>query len=110
LTDTTSIGIIKNTPTITVLSIKDNMSSHSNSQELKGLQSQLTKIKSEIKTLKAEQDLISEKKKLLEEKAKNINQKIKQLENNLETIVVSEHALLRFVELKLGITSEFAFY
>lgn len=79
---------------------------HSDSQELKGFQTQKTKLEAELKVIENEERLVIEKKKLIKNKIKELNKKIDDLKNNSSEIIVSEHALLRYVEIKLGIDLE----
>ena len=66
--------------------------------ELKGLQSQIEKEKNKLKLLEKEKIDISNQANECKQKINNINQKIKQLQDSNKYIIVSEHALLRYIE------------
>ena len=71
--------------------------------ELKGLQSQIEKEKNKLKLLEKEKIDISNQANECKQKINNINQKIKQLQDSNKDIIVSEHALLRYIERVIGI-------
>ena len=68
------------------------------SQELKGLESRLKKNKAEHETISAEIDALISKRKECEKEYRDIEWRIKELKNKNKDTIVSEHAMLRFLE------------
>jgi len=71
-------------------------------QELKGLQTQLTKVEGEIKALKQEQAALSEKQATASNQRRSLLSRITELKQDGEPIV-SEHAILRYIERIMGV-------
>lgn len=74
-----------------------------NPHELKELRTRKTKLEAELMTACTEQKDINKKINDIKTKIKTIDKKI---ETSTKKIVVSEHALLRYLERKLGINLE----
>lgn len=71
-------------------------------EELKRLQSLRTKQKAEIDLIKREQSLINERLETANRGLKKIDDELSKVKNN-GRIIVSEHAVLRYIERNLGI-------
>lgn len=74
--------------------------------ELKGLQTRLTTLDEEIKLAKQVSKEATEKVKQLESKRHSVFNQIQSLKNSSEEIVVSEHAILRYLEHVKGVNIE----
>ena len=72
-----------------------------NSQELKRLQTLETQLRVEIGQLEDELDRLRKKTKEVKDRAQGVNRRIKELSQT--DVVVTEHAMLRYVERVLGI-------
>jgi len=67
-------------------------------QELKQLQSYKQKLELELQGLKLEQSEFSKKINILKEKIDESNHRIEVLKRNTKELIVSEHAILRYLE------------
>lgn len=71
-------------------------------EELKKLQSLMVKQKSEIDLIKRERQLADERLAVAQRNLKKIEEEMKKLKNG-NKIIVSEHAILRYLERTMGL-------
>jgi len=76
------------------------------SQELKGLQVRLEKATADRNALHAEAAILLEKEKQLDSLKRILSSEIKTLQDKNKTPIISEHALLRYIERVKGIDLE----
>jgi len=76
------------------------------STELKGLTTQLEKAKAELSLANNERVAAQDKYNSLNRRVNEISQRMKELTRKPEKIIISEHALLRYVERVMGVDLE----
>lgn len=77
--------------------------SYAESVELKGLQSQRTKFEEQLKLLKQERESLDNKIGDADRQLKEIFRRITQLQEKAKVPIVTEHAILRYLERAMGI-------
>lgn len=73
------------------------------SQELKGLESRLTKLKAEKQAVDKEYAEICGRQSNLAAQIQNVNQAIQTLKNSRVELIVTEHAIIRYMERAMGL-------
>lgn len=73
------------------------------SQELKGLQVRLQRTSNSLDEVSKEFKILSKNKSELEEYRKFLNSEINRIQNSNKEIIISEHAMLRYIERIKGI-------
>ena len=76
------------------------------SQELKQLQTRITKLEAEHNAALEELRAVSRKESTLKSQLENLKQQVKALKMAMTDPIVSEHAMLRYIERVLGIDLE----
>jgi len=76
------------------------------SQELKQLQSRKTKLEAEMITLNEEFKVINKKTDATLQRLTGINKQIKNLKAKSKDLIVSEHAIIRYLERAMGLDIE----
>lgn len=79
------------------------MSTPADHVELKNLQTQLTKAEAQLKGAKEEKSLANQKVSTVEGRVKSLKQKIDRLTKKNDKIVITEHAMLRYLERVYGL-------